>query len=89
MVSCVGLLFPCPSFCENLLSKKRMVSQSKVKVNVLNLSDKVKNLDLLKSGMSLAEVEQCYGKKESNFYSVALNSLHPEQSSTGSSLVIS
>jgi hypothetical protein len=33
---------PCPSFCENLLPNKQMVPQSKVKVNALNMSDRVK-----------------------------------------------
>jgi hypothetical protein len=34
--------------------------------NVLNLSDKVNFLDLLKDNMSLGEVRLCYGENESN-----------------------
>jgi hypothetical protein len=38
--------------------------------NVLNLSDKVYILDLLKDSLSLADVRQCYGKKELTVHSV-------------------
>jgi hypothetical protein len=37
-------------------------SQNGHVLNVLNLSDKVKILDLLKSSMFLAEVGWCFGK---------------------------
>jgi hypothetical protein len=36
---------------------------SKIKVNVLNLSDKVKVLDLLQGGKTLAEVRRPLGEK--------------------------
>jgi hypothetical protein len=50
-------VFPCTEFCEKSVSQKsKWSSKSKVKLNVLNLSDKVKVLDLLKGGMSLVEV---------------------------------
>jgi hypothetical protein len=39
-----------------------MVPKIKVKVNVLNVTDKVKFLDLLKGGMSLEEVGRCSWK---------------------------
>lgn len=32
---------------------------------MLNINDKVKILDLLKGGMSVTEIGQCYGKDES------------------------
>jgi hypothetical protein len=38
------------------LLKTKQYSKNKVKVNVLNLSDKIKTLDLLKGGRSLVEV---------------------------------
>jgi hypothetical protein len=41
-----------------------MVPHSKIKVNVLNLSDKMKILDMLKGSMSLVEVGQSYGENE-------------------------
>jgi hypothetical protein len=40
-----------------------MVPQGRVKVNVLNLSNKVKFLDLLKASMYIAKVGWCYGEK--------------------------
>jgi hypothetical protein len=45
---------------------------------VVNLSNKVKILDLLKGGMSLAEVEWQYGKNDSGICSTVLNSMHFE-----------
>jgi hypothetical protein len=45
---------------------KQMALKSKVKVSVLNLSNKVKILDLLKGSTSLAEVGQHYRKNESS-----------------------
>jgi hypothetical protein len=49
-----------------------MMPKSKVKDNVLNLSDKVRVLDVLKDGMCLVEGGQCYAKMIQ-----ALNSTHP------------
>jgi hypothetical protein len=40
--------------------------------------DTMKNLDLLKVGMSLAETGWCYGRNESSICSPVLNSMHPE-----------
>jgi hypothetical protein len=37
---------------------------------MLNLSDKVKTIDLLKGGMNLVEVVWCYGKNESIIHSI-------------------
>jgi hypothetical protein len=37
---------------------------------VLNLNDEVKILHLLKGGMSLAEVQWCYGKNELSICSI-------------------
>jgi hypothetical protein len=48
--------------------------------NVINLSDKMKILDLLKGGMSLVEVGLCCGKYESDIHNTMLNSMHPEHS---------
>jgi hypothetical protein len=42
---------------------KISLPKSKVKVNVLNLNDEVKILDLLKGSVYLAEVGWNYGKK--------------------------
>jgi hypothetical protein len=56
------------------------VPKWKVKVNVLNLSDKVKILDLLKGGTSLAEIGCLYGKNELNICTTTVNSMHPENS---------
>jgi hypothetical protein len=41
----------------------KLCPKSKVKVHVLNCSDKVKVLGLLKGGMSLVEVGLCDGEK--------------------------
>jgi hypothetical protein len=49
--------------------------KAKVKVNVCNLSDKMKILDLLKS---LVEVGRLYGKSELSICSISLKSIHPE-----------
>jgi hypothetical protein len=55
------------------LPKSKWYSKSKVKINVLNLSNKVKIWDLSKDHMSLAEVGRCYGKNEPSTHSAALN----------------
>jgi hypothetical protein len=44
--------------------------QDKSKVNVLNLSEKLKILHLLKGGMSLVEAGKQYGKNESSIHSI-------------------
>jgi hypothetical protein len=46
--------------------KSKWHSKSKVKVNVLNLNNKVKFLYLLKGSMSLAEAGQHYRKNGSS-----------------------
>jgi hypothetical protein len=46
------------------------LAQSKVKVNVLNLSDKVTVLDLLEGGISLVEIGQHYGKNELSIHNI-------------------
>jgi hypothetical protein len=46
--------------------------------NVLDLSDKVKILDMLKGSMSLVEAGWCYGENKSSIFSAALNSVSPE-----------
>jgi hypothetical protein len=51
--------FPTLHLMKICFPKKQMVPKSKAKVNVHNLSGKVKILDVLKGGMSLAEVGQC------------------------------
>jgi hypothetical protein len=48
-LNCCELMnVPCPSFCENSFSKTQRYPKSKVKLNVLKWSDKVKIVDLLK-----------------------------------------
>jgi hypothetical protein len=47
---------------------------------VLNFTDKVKNWDLLKGVMYLAEAGWHHGKNTSSICSTALNSVHPEYS---------
>jgi hypothetical protein len=47
-----------------------MVPKSNVEVNVLNLSNKVKILDLTKCGMTLVKVGWHYGKNESGICSI-------------------
>jgi hypothetical protein len=60
------------------LPKSKWCTKSKVNIYVLNLSDKVKILDLLTGNMSLVGVGWYYGKNESSICSMALNSMHPE-----------
>jgi hypothetical protein len=48
--------------------------KSQVKVNVLNESDKVKILEVLRDSLSLAEVGRCYQKIKSSISSSGLNS---------------
>jgi hypothetical protein len=71
-------VFPAFNFVKICLPQSKWCPQSKAKVNVLVLSDKVKILDTWKSNKSLAEVGQHYGKNESSIHSIALNSVHPE-----------
>jgi hypothetical protein len=66
--------------------KKQMYPKSKVKVNMLTLSDKVKILDLSKDCMSSAEAEWHHGKNESSFCNIFLNSMYPEHSESCFSL---
>jgi hypothetical protein len=47
-------------------------------VNVLNLSNKVKILDLLKGSIPLVEVGLCFGGKEPSTSSTALSCMHSE-----------
>jgi hypothetical protein len=47
---------------------------------VLNVSGKVKILDLLKGGIALVEVSQHYGKNKSSIHGTALSSKHSEHS---------
>jgi hypothetical protein len=54
---------------------------------VLNLSDKVESLFLLKGGLSLVEVRWSYGKNELSICSTALSSMHPERAWFSSSVV--
>lgn len=70
--------FPALSFVKNTvcLPKSKWYPKSKGKVDVVNLSDKVKFLDLLVGYTSLAKVGQCYEKNESNIHNTALNSMH-------------
>jgi hypothetical protein len=54
------------NFCEKSDSQSKWCTKSKVKVNVLNLSGKVKILGC----MSLVEVGQNYGKNESSIHCI-------------------
>jgi hypothetical protein len=45
---------------------------------MLNLSDKTKIWELLKGGISLAEVEWQHGKSGSSIHNTVLKSMHPE-----------
>jgi hypothetical protein len=47
-----------------------MMPKSKVKVNVLNLNDKIQILYFWKGNQSLVEVGWCYGKNESSSHSI-------------------
>jgi hypothetical protein len=58
--------FPALNFVKVCLLKSKWCPKSKVKINVLNLSGKVKVLDLLKARISLADVGWCYGRNESS-----------------------
>jgi hypothetical protein len=60
------------------LPKSKWWPQSKIIINVFNLNDQVKFLDVLKCGMSSAGVGWCYGKYESSICSIALNSTNTE-----------
>jgi hypothetical protein len=62
------------------LPKSKWCPESKVQLNVLNLSDKAKILELLKSVMSLAEVGQSYRENETSICSTVVNPTHPEHS---------
>jgi hypothetical protein len=72
----VIFLFPALNFVKIFLLKNKWCPKTKVKVNVFNLSDKLKILDLLKGNVSLAEVSWSYGIKESNICSTVLKSMH-------------
>jgi hypothetical protein len=50
--------------------KKATEPTSQLKVNILNLSDKMKILDLLKGGMSLVGAAQHFGKNKSSLCSM-------------------
>jgi hypothetical protein len=78
IVSCVAIIMGSTECFPMLNFVKMCLHQSKVKVNLLNLSDKLKIWDLLKGSMFLLEVGQCYGKNYSRVWSTALNSAQPE-----------
>jgi hypothetical protein len=70
--------FPFLHFVNICLPKGRWCPKSMINVNMFNLSDKVKNWDLLKGSLSLAEVRRHYRNNESSIHSTALNAMHPD-----------
>jgi hypothetical protein len=68
------------NFVKIHFAKSKCYPKSNVKVNVLNLSDRVKILDLLNCTMSLVEGEWRYGKNESSIHCTVQKSMKPEHS---------
>jgi hypothetical protein len=69
---CSAECFSALNFLKICLSRSKWCPRSKVKFNVVNLSNKAKMLVLLKGGVSLVEVGHWYGKNEANICSSVL-----------------